>query len=139
MNLKKIFNRTFWTVSSSFLALDFILMTVGGVIAQKYNTQINNVFNINPYEIVNKDNSNENTEYYKSDYYLDDGQYDHQKMRENSLSVSLQAALEGSVLLWNDNKALPLKEKEKVNLLSQFVIAFHNCISVACRREQRKQ
>ena len=116
MNLKKIFNRTFWTVSSSFLALDFILMTVGGVIAQKYNTQINNVFNINPYEIVNKDNSNENTEYYKSDYYLDDGQYDHQKMRENSLSVSLQAALEGSVLLWNDNKALPLKEKEKVNL-----------------------
>lgn len=115
MKLKKIFKRSVWTVLSAFLALDFILLLVGGVFANKYSTQINNVFGINPYEIVEKGETDENTEYYKSDYYTEDGKYDNQKMRENSLSVALDAATEGSVLLWND-EALPLKEKSKVNL-----------------------
>lgn len=116
MNFKKILNRTVWTVLSVFLAMDFILLTVGGVIAQKYYNQINNVFGINPYETVDKvGDSDEDAEYYKSDYYKEDGTYDHEKMRENSLSLALEVATEGSVLLWNDD-ALPLKQDAKVNL-----------------------
>lgn len=116
MKFKKILNRSIWTVLSIFLAMDFSLLMVGGVIAQKYDNQINKVFGINPYEIVDQEGGNgEDSEYYKSDYYKNDGSYDHESMRQNSLKVAYQVATEGSVLLWN-NDALPLKENSKVNL-----------------------
>ena len=56
------------------------------------------------------------TEYYKSDFYKEDGKtYDDVKMRENSMKVSEQAAADGAVLLKNENNALPLKEGDKLS------------------------
>ena len=39
----------------------------------------------------------------------------------------------------NKNKIFTNYQKEKVNLLSQFVIAFHNCISVATNTDFREE
>ncbi len=116
MKLKKFLKKSVWCLITVFLAVDFIIAMIAGVIAQKYKTQLNGVLGLNPWEIVDNSDSNEDTEYFKSEYYTEDGSYDNQAMRENSLAVSLQAATEGTVLLWNENNALPLAKGSEVNL-----------------------
>lgn len=83
----------------------------------KHEAAINGVLGTNPYErIEDKDNSTVINDY-KSDFLNNDGSLNDQKMRENSQEVALQAAVEGTVLLWNNEKALPLKENERVSYL----------------------
>ena len=112
-----LFKRSVWGVCCLFFAIAFTVSAVGGGIAQaKYRDQINGLFGLNPYRKVDVADGTADTEYYKSDFRKADGSFDNVAMRNKSLEVSLRAAEEGSVLLWNDNNALPLSEGDKINL-----------------------
>lgn len=138
-----VFSRSFWVVLSVFFALLFVFCMVGAAIAGSYGDLINNMLGINPYVKVQVDTGGEkkDMEYYKSDYVrknadgtvmteteIDDegGEYTHQVhddelMRLASERVSEQVAVEGTVLLWNDEiegggKALPLSDGAKISL-----------------------
>ncbi len=102
---------------SIFFLILMLIAIVGGNIAFSHQAAINGVLNLTPYEQINTDeDSEEDTEYFKSDYTKADGSYDDEAMRANSEEVALQAAVEGSVLLWNDDNALPLQESAGVSL-----------------------
>lgn len=122
------FNPSVWSMFTTFFAIAMAIVFVGDVIAAQYDTQINNQLGINPWEIKETGDVDEDTEYYKSDYYNADGSYNHTKMRENSMKVALQAATEGSVLLWNDNNALPLDKGAKINLFGGSSVNY--CVSM---------
>ena len=79
--------------------------------------------------IIINDDENIDTEYFKSDYYLENGEYDHKSMRQNSEQTALQAAIEGTVLLWNNEvadggKALPLEKNSSVSLFGNSSINY---------------
>ena len=107
--LSKIFNKQVWGVITIFFAFALVISIVGESYVKENEGNINYALGINPYEMVKGEESGD-TEYYKSDFYKEDGKtYDDVKMRENSMKVSEQAAADGAVLLKNENNALPLK------------------------------
>ena len=125
--LKNIFSRSVWTMFSIFFLILMLIAIVGGNIAFSHDAAINGVLNLNPYKQIDVDDgTEEDTEYFKSDYTKSDGSYDDEAMRANSEEVALQAAVEGSVLLWNDEQALPLQENAGVSLfgISQINYAY---------------
>ena len=121
----KICKRSVWVLLTVFFAIWFVVFTVGKPIAMKNDGWINKYFDINPWEMV-KDENDDPTQarYYKSDYETmnSDGTvtYNHNAMRNNSMSVATKVATEGSVLLWNDDvdgkPALPLAGGSKISL-----------------------
>ena len=114
--LPKLFKRSPLVLFASFFAIMLAVSYIGGDLMLKHEAAINGVLGTNPYErIEDKDNSIVINDY-KSDFLNNDGSLNDQKMRENSQEVALQAAVEGTVLLWNNEKALPLKENERVSL-----------------------
>lgn len=113
--LSKIFNKQVWGVITIFFAFALVISIVGESYVKENEGNINYALGINPYEMVKGEQSGD-TEYYKSDFYKEDGKtYDDVKMRENSMKVSEQAAADGAVLLKNENNALPLKEGDKLS------------------------
>ena len=113
--LSKIFNKQVWGVITIFFAFALVISIVGESYVKENEGNINYALGINPYEMVKGEESGD-TEYYKSDFYKEDGKtYDDVKMRENSMKVSEQAAADGAVLLKNENNALPLKEGDKLS------------------------
>ena len=113
----KIFKKSVWVMLSVFFAILLAVAVVGASILNENQAAINGLLGITPYEKVDVDDGTDtDTEYYKSDFYQPDGSYDDRAMREYSEKIALQTAVEGSVLLWNDNNVLPLKKQSKVNL-----------------------
>lgn len=113
----KIFKKSVWVMLAIFFAILFAVSAVGASIMNENAGPINGLLGINPTEkIETDDGADQDTEYYKSDYYKANGSYDDAAMRANSETVALRTAVEGSVLLWNDNGALPLQKQSKVNL-----------------------
>lgn len=110
----KIFDRTVWTLITAFFAIFLVIVYVGSMFAMQYSAYINSALGIIPYVTEKNENPDEDTEYYKSDYYYSDGTYDDAAMRENSMDVAERVADESTVLLWNNNNALPLSEGDKV-------------------------
>ncbi len=114
---KKLFNESVWTMLTVFFGIMLAVVFIGSSIAEQYQSPINGVLGINPYVKVDlEDGEQENTEYFKSDYYKQDGSYDNEAMRAHSEELALQAAMEGSVILWNDEQALPLNKGAKISL-----------------------
>lgn len=130
---KTLFVRSVWVMLTIFFILLFAFVTVGGSIAKDNSGPINDMFGINPYKKVQiGDVANEDMEHYKSDfvkknpdgtikYTTDEDGYRHQvyddkAMRAASEKVAEQTAVEGSVLLWNDNDALPLASGDGVSV-----------------------
>ena len=90
---------------------------IGGVIANKNSAAINSYFDILPYKLVDTDeNEKKNTEYFKSSFVTKNGNYDDAALWDYDLRVAQQIVNEGSVLLWNNNKALPLSKGSSVSL-----------------------
>lgn len=103
--------RTILTAASAIMTTVFV---VGTEIANKYNASINAYFNLVDYERINvEDDKDLDTEYYKSSFVTKAGNYDDASLFEYDLRVSEQIVSEGSVLLWNEENALPLKSEEK--------------------------
>lgn len=112
----KIFKKSVWVMLSIFFALLFIVAVVGSDIMNDNQAAINGVLGITTSETIDLGDDGVDKEYYKSDFVKADGSYDDEAMRANSEQVALQTAVEGSVLLWNENNTLPLKPETKVNL-----------------------
>lgn len=103
-----------WTILTSASAIMTTMFVVGTVIANKYNASINAYFNLVDYERVEIDDvADLDTEYYKSSFVTKGGNYDDGALFDYDLRVSEQVVSEGSVLLWNENNALPLTDEEK--------------------------
>ena len=112
----KIFKKSVWVMLSIFFALLFVVAVVGSSVMNDNQAAINGVLGITTSEIVDLGDDGVDKEYYKSDFVKGDGSYDDEAMRTNSEQIALQTAVEGSVLLWNENNTLPLKPETKVNL-----------------------
>ena len=108
-------------IFSLFFAILMIILFVGEKYVKENESNINYAFGINPYEQVTDSDSSSDTEYFKSDFYKEDGKtYDDISMRSHSMDVSREANGEGMVLLWNKNDALPLKAG---SMLSMFGVS----------------
>ena len=123
--LKKIFKRSLWTMLTIFFGILFAIALVGGSIANDFQAAINGFLGTDPYVKVQVGETNgPDTDYFKSDFTKKDSNgntiyekdendtwhavYDDVAMRGNSEKKALEAAVEGSVLLWNNGGALPL-------------------------------
>ncbi len=82
---------------------------VGTTVAFHYTTTVNNYLDADTYKII-KGDSDEDTEYFKSDFTSDE----ERESYEAELCAQVEA--EGAALLKNDNNALPLASGAKVSL-----------------------
>ena len=136
---KTVFVRSVWVMLSIFFTLLFAFFTVATVVLPNISV-INDVLGINLYQKVQTGDGTEDMEYFKSDFpkknadgsiqYVTETSgdnkgythqvYDHKAMRANSEKVAEQTAVEGSVLLWNENDAgepvLPLAQNAGVSV-----------------------
>lgn len=113
--MKKIFKRSIWCLLTVFFAICFVIVIVGGNIAKKNDSFVNGFFNVQDY-IMEETDEGEPFNEYKSDYVNEDGSFNDKAMRDNSLKVALQTATEGTVLLENNNEALPLAKDSKISI-----------------------
>lgn len=141
-----VFKRSFWVLMTVFMALLLSFCVVGATIANSYADIINDALGIDAYVRIQMNAGKEtDMEYYKSDYVKKNadgstmteteifeengeeiGRYtyqvkDDEAMRVASEKVAEQTAVEGTVLLWNDEigsgkKALPLDSGSNVSL-----------------------
>lgn len=125
------FVRSVWVMLTVFFSLLLVFLCVGTSIAKDNAAPINSMFGIEASKKVTTGDGDEDLDWYKSDYierdasgeivYMPDGNgnkttnRDDAAMRRNSELVGEQTAVEGSVLLWN-NDALPLKSGAKVSM-----------------------
>lgn len=98
-----------WGILTGVFAVLLIALIVGTTIAFQYATTINVALNVSTYKII-KGDSDEDTEYFTSDFASDEERVAY----EEELCATVEA--EGATLLKNDNEALPLSEGAKVSL-----------------------
>ena len=101
---------------TGFLTILTIGSIVGNSIANKNSAAINSYFDLLPYKLVDDDNGDKNTEYFKSSFVTNNGNYDDAALWNYDLRVAQQIVNEGTVLLWNNNDALPLNKGAAVSL-----------------------
>lgn len=114
--VKSFFDKTIWGGISVFMAILTVIVYVGASVANQYAGNINDALGITTMVKVDVDDSSESPIYVPSDYYNADGSYNDKAMRANSLAVAEEAASESTVLLWNNDNALPLKENAKIGV-----------------------
>lgn len=110
------FSKTVYGLSTIFFGILFTIFLIGSNVAPLSSNFINEFFNINPWQPIDT-GEGVPFNYYKSDFVNEDGSLNHEKMRANSEQVALEVATEGSVLLKNEDNALPLKQGSKVSFL----------------------
>ena len=130
---KSIFVRSVWVMLALFFALLTIVFSVGLSIASDNAAPINKTLGAeSSIRVQVGGSSGEIVDHYPSAFierYADGTPIyqtdengnkttimDDEPMRENSQKVAEQVAVEGTVLLWNDNDTLPLAEGSKVSL-----------------------
>ena len=140
--MPKLFNKTLWGLSSVFWGLFLAITIAGGSIANSYETQINSFLDINPFiQVDDSDNTTPDVMYYKSDYNRyrwhknEDGKYEFQlEWNVDGLHDYAKAAIkqvnnEGSVILWNNDETLPLKQDSNISLYGTSVVASNYIVS----------
>ena len=112
--MKRLFIKPLWIVLTSVFAVLMIAMFIGGAIANSYSAAINSYFELKGYEQYETDPQNaEDTEYWKSAYRNEDGSLDNSKLSSDVINTAVQIQAEGTVLLWNNENALPLGNDER--------------------------
>ena len=124
-----IFKRSFWGLSTTFWGLMLGAVIVGGQIADSYSGQINSFLNIDTFiKVDDSTNDTPDVMYFKSDFMQyrwhknEDGKFEfQQRWNKEGLNsyirdVTKRVDAEGTVLLWNNNNALPLKNDSKISL-----------------------
>lgn len=95
----------------------FLLVTTVYSIANVYIASLNAFFNTSSWKSVEVGkNDLIDSEYFKSSFVTPSGNYDDESLYDYDLRVAEQITSEGSVLLWNENKTLPLEEGSAVSL-----------------------
>lgn len=116
IKIKKEFFRGF----AAIFAFLLIVVNLGTPVAYSYSGRINNALGISTSKTVSSSSEEEDTTYYKSDY--GDDIYDTDKLQEledDATNVAIKEQEEGSVLLKNDNNALPLSKGSSITLFGQ--------------------
>lgn len=116
MKFKKELSRGLCAVSATLLTVTIL----GGSVADAYAGRINTTLGIETTKIVSDNAENVDADYYKSDYGNDI--YDTDKLQEledDCTEASILEQEEGTVLLKNDNNALPLEEGSSITLFGQ--------------------
>ena len=111
MKIKKEITRGLGAVSACLLTV----VSIGTPVAEAYEGRLNTVLGIETTKTVSDEGSNVDTNYYKSDYGTDI--YDANKLQQLEDDSAVQAIAEqeeGSVLLKNDNNALPF-DKHRID------------------------
>ncbi len=112
--MRRLFIKPLWIVLTSVFAVLMIAMFIGGAIANSYSAAINSYFELKGYEQYETDPQNaEDTEYWKSAYRNEDGTVATMRLRQDAVKTAQQIQAEGTVLLWNNDNALPLGNDER--------------------------
>ena len=101
-----------WGVLTPVFAVLLAASIVGNSVANYYSTTLNVALDVETYRIV-KGDSNENTDYFTSDFASDE----ERAAYEAELCAAVEA--EGATLLLNNNNALPLASGAKVSLFGR--------------------
>ena len=126
----KLFKRSVWSLTTLFFGIAFAASLVGQDIATANEGWINSTLKINPYiQVDDSENTTPDVMYYTSPFIrtrwhlnAETGKYEletkknSELIRKNALMWSRSVDEEGSVLLKNDNQALPLTSGAKVSL-----------------------
>lgn len=94
----------------------FLLVTAVSSVANAYIASLNAFFGTSSFEKVNTNNDDFDSEYYKSAFVTADGEYADESLFDYDSRVATQIMSESTVLLWNENKALPLSEGSAVSM-----------------------
>jgi beta-glucosidase len=109
---KKMSNKSFSVLWGAILAVFLVVIIVANVMLEKYATIVTRSLGQTTSKIVTTGESTGDSEYFKSAFASQDELVDYETQ------VSEQIEQEGSVLLKNENNALPMAEGTKVSLFS---------------------
>ena len=112
MNLAKIGNKTLWRVLAGLFAFILIISIAGDVVTREWSGYINKYLGVEGTKIVEKGDGNVDTVYFKSAFS------NYKDVMENARNVSRQVQADGTILLRNENNALPLSKGAKVTVFS---------------------
>lgn len=104
---------------STISAILFTGVLVGTYFADHYSNTINGYFGCKTYEIVNVEEDEVDSKYFKSEYVKEDGEFDYEGLWEKANDVCRTVAEEGATLLWQKDNALPLKAESSISLFGQ--------------------
>ena len=122
-----------WGVLTGFFCLLMAAIMFGTSLAFHYANTINGTFGIKTTRVVNKTTTDEDLEYWKSEFIKKDANgnpltvtedgythqvYDYDALWEEINRVNLQIAVEGATILWNQN-GIPLATGSSVSFFGQ--------------------
>lgn len=112
MKTKSIGKLGAWRAVASVSTIVLLLSIGGTTVTNEWSGYINKMLNINNTKIVTDENANEDPIHFKSSFS------NHLDVMNNARKVAKQVQAEGTVLMKNDNNALPLAKGSKVTFLS---------------------
>lgn len=112
MKTKSIGKLGAWRAVTSVSTIVLLLSIGGTTVTNEWSGYINKMLNINNTKIVTDENANEDPIHFKSSFS------NHLDVMNNARKVAKQVQAEGTVLMKNDNNALPLAKGAKVTFLS---------------------
>ncbi len=112
MKTKSIGKLGAWRAVASVSTIVLLLSIGGTTVTNEWSGYINKMLNINNTKIVTDENANEDPIHFKSSFS------NHKDVMNNARKVAKQVQAEGTVLMKNDNNALPLAKGAKVTFLS---------------------
>lgn len=106
-------HKKLWSILTGVFSFLLTILLTGTFFANSYASMINKELGISTNKVIRDENSNEDTQYYKSDFLKADGTLDGDKLTAWQKQLCEQIQGEGSVLVENKN-ALPLAKGSSV-------------------------
>lgn len=124
--MKKLFSKKLWIVLTSVFAILMVGIMICSPIADYYSSQINSFFGCKTTDYEEDPFADlYDTQYYKPKFANADGTADKAKQLDYDKQVAREIDNEGSVLLWNNNDALPIAKSSKINLFGGRSVKYH--------------